>query len=167
MLTETLLRIPFSVVGLCSPVPTCNWLQGKCAIINLSQAASGMILQNHRWLPVSIFSVKIAAVGSLKRVSKRIFKISKYFQRSKLKLLVQFFVNYKATKIVRTIIVCTESAYFLLKIFKKLFISWHNPFNWTVHRPPPLLFIVLPFSSVCSSHTNKLAAEIELIVSCL
>ncbi len=27
--------------------------------INLSQAASGMILQNHRWLPVSIFSVKI------------------------------------------------------------------------------------------------------------
>ncbi len=37
--------------------------------------------------PVNIFSVKIAALGSLKRVTGRIFKISKRFQRSKLKLL--------------------------------------------------------------------------------
>jgi hypothetical protein len=39
-------------------------VQGKSARINLSQAASGMILQNHRRLPVSIFSIKIAALGS-------------------------------------------------------------------------------------------------------
>ena len=40
-------------------------LQYLCARINLSQAASGMILQIHRRLPVSIFSVKIAALGLL------------------------------------------------------------------------------------------------------
>jgi hypothetical protein len=32
----------------------------------MSQAASGMILQNHRRLPVTIFSIKIAALWSLK-----------------------------------------------------------------------------------------------------
>jgi hypothetical protein len=88
MLTKALLRIPFSVIGRCSRVPTSHWMQGKCARINLSQAASGMILQNHRRLPVEIFSVKIAALGSFKQVTGRIFKISKYFQRSKLKLRV-------------------------------------------------------------------------------
>jgi hypothetical protein len=41
MLTETFLRIPFSVIGRCSLVPTSHWLQGKCARINLSQAATG------------------------------------------------------------------------------------------------------------------------------
>jgi hypothetical protein len=63
MLTETLLRIPISVI--CSPVPTSHWLQRKCARSNLSQAASGKILQDHKRLPVSIFSVKIAALGGL------------------------------------------------------------------------------------------------------
>jgi hypothetical protein len=42
-----------------------------------NRAAFGIILQNHRRLPVSIFSVKIAALGSLKRVTGRIFKIFK------------------------------------------------------------------------------------------
>jgi hypothetical protein len=56
MLSETLLRIPFSVTDRWSQVPTSHW--GKCGKIILSQAASGMILQNHRQLPVSIFSVK-------------------------------------------------------------------------------------------------------------
>jgi hypothetical protein len=55
MLTETLLKIPFSVIRRCSQVPTTHWLQGKCARINLSQASSGMILQNHMWLPVNTF----------------------------------------------------------------------------------------------------------------
>jgi hypothetical protein len=50
---------------------------GKMPRINLSQAASGMILQNLRRLPVSIFNVKIAALGSLKKCNERIFKISK------------------------------------------------------------------------------------------
>jgi hypothetical protein len=47
----------------------CGWLMfssaglsGKCAGINLSQATSSMILQNHRRLPVSISSVKVAAL---------------------------------------------------------------------------------------------------------
>ncbi len=46
-------------------------------LVNVSPAAFGIILQNHRRLPVSIFSVKIAALGPLKRVTGRIFKISK------------------------------------------------------------------------------------------
>jgi hypothetical protein len=71
MLPETLLGIPFSVMGRCSQVPTSHWLQGKCARINMSQAASGIILQNHRQLPVGIFSAKLAALRS------RLFKISK------------------------------------------------------------------------------------------
>ncbi len=79
MLTETLLRIPFSVIDRCSLVPISADLSWrKCARINLSQlqAASGMILQNHRVLPVNIFSVRNAAVGFLKRVLGRIFKSS-------------------------------------------------------------------------------------------
>jgi hypothetical protein len=79
MLTETLLKISFYVTGRCSLLPTSHWLQGKCARINLSQAAFGMILQNHRQLPVCIFSVKSAALGSLKRVTGRIFKTSWQF----------------------------------------------------------------------------------------
>jgi hypothetical protein len=35
MLTETLLRISFSVIGRCSLVPTSHWLQGKYAGIKL------------------------------------------------------------------------------------------------------------------------------------
>jgi hypothetical protein len=46
MLTETLFKIVFSVIDRCSPVLTYHWPQGKCSRINLSQAASGMILQN-------------------------------------------------------------------------------------------------------------------------
>jgi hypothetical protein len=76
MLPETILSIPFSVIGRCSQVPTSHWLQGKCARINLSQAASAIILY-HRRLPVSILSFKIAALGSLRRVTERIFNISK------------------------------------------------------------------------------------------
>jgi hypothetical protein len=38
--------------------------------------ASGLILQNHRLLPVCVFGVEIAAVEFLKRVTGRIFKIS-------------------------------------------------------------------------------------------
>jgi hypothetical protein len=68
MLTGTFLRIPFSVIGRCSLVPTSHWLQGKYARIIVtggyrydfteSQAAS-----------CKHFSVKIAALGSLMRVT--------------------------------------------------------------------------------------------------
>jgi hypothetical protein len=63
MLTETLLIIPFPVIGRCSPVSvlTSHGLQGKWEKIYLSQVASGMILQIHRRLPVCKFSVNIAA----------------------------------------------------------------------------------------------------------
>jgi hypothetical protein len=58
-----------------------HWLQGKCVRTNLSQAAAGMILKDQRRVPVR--SVKITALGPLKRITGSIFKISKEFQRSK------------------------------------------------------------------------------------
>ncbi len=45
MLTEIVPRISFSVISRCSLVTTSHWLQGKCASINLSPAAFGIILQ--------------------------------------------------------------------------------------------------------------------------
>jgi hypothetical protein len=45
----------------------------------LQAAFRYMILQDHRRLPVCIFRVKIAAVGSLKRVTGRNFEISQEF----------------------------------------------------------------------------------------
>ncbi len=51
VLTKTLLRVPFSVIGQCFLVQNSYWLQGKCARINWSLAASGRILQNHIRLP--------------------------------------------------------------------------------------------------------------------
>ncbi len=44
MLYETHLIIAFSEIGRCSQVSTSHWEQRKCATINLSLAASGMIL---------------------------------------------------------------------------------------------------------------------------
>jgi hypothetical protein len=69
MLPETLLRIQLSVIGRFPLVTTSHWLQGKCARINFSQAAPGIILQNHRRPPLSIFDVKIAILGSSKWVT--------------------------------------------------------------------------------------------------
>ncbi len=39
--TETLLRIPFSVIGRCSLVPTFHWQQRKCERINLTKNTGG------------------------------------------------------------------------------------------------------------------------------
>jgi hypothetical protein len=108
MLTEILLRLPFSVIGQCSLVPTSYWLEGKCAK-NLPQAASGMILQNHRRLPVSIFIVKIAALGSLKRVTGRIFIFEKVISKEQAKTLSLIFSSTKKQKIVKSINSRTES----------------------------------------------------------
>jgi hypothetical protein len=103
MLTETILRIPFSVIGRCSLVATSHWLQG--ARINVSKAALGMILQNHRWLPVSIVSIKITALGSESGYARRIFKSSK----EQAKTLTSF----SSTKKEKTISACAESTYLL------------------------------------------------------
>jgi hypothetical protein len=43
MPTETLLRIPLSVIGRYSLMPTSHWMEGKYARINLSQAAFDII----------------------------------------------------------------------------------------------------------------------------
>jgi hypothetical protein len=75
-----------------------------------------MILQNHRRLPVSIFSVKIAAIGSLKRVTGRIFilvKISKLvISKTQAKTLSLIFSSTK--KHVKSISARSERTYLLL-----------------------------------------------------
>jgi hypothetical protein len=68
MLTETRLIIPFSVIGRFSPVSTPHWLLGKDA--RLVTGGFRYDLQNHRRLPLCIFSVKIAEFGFLKRFPK-------------------------------------------------------------------------------------------------
>jgi hypothetical protein len=73
---KTLLIISFSVDVLkCRPL--IGRQENAQEVHNLSQAESGMILQNHRRHPVCIFSVENAALGSLKRIIERVFKISK------------------------------------------------------------------------------------------
>jgi hypothetical protein len=55
MLTETLLKIPFSVIGRFSLVPpTSHWLQEKCARNNLSQVASGRIFKESQ---MAVFAI--------------------------------------------------------------------------------------------------------------
>jgi hypothetical protein len=127
MLTETLLKIPFSVIRRCSQVPTTHWLQGKCTRTNLSQAAYGMMLRNHRQLPECIFNVKIAALESLKKVTGRIFKISYYFKRSKLKLEFDFCItttgNERKNCKIRQRMYRKYLPFFLIISLKKIFIS--------------------------------------------
>ncbi len=81
MLTFTLLKIPFSVIGQCSPVSTTD----KCR-------ENEQELTCHRWLPVwfysirllaeCIFGVKIAALGLQKRVTERISKLASNFKEA-------------------------------------------------------------------------------------
>jgi hypothetical protein len=52
-----------------------------------------MVLQDHRRLLVCIFRVKIAAVGSLKRVTERIFKNSVSKKVRKVSGEVHFYLN--------------------------------------------------------------------------
>ncbi len=76
MFTETLLRIPFYVtVGRCSLVSTSHSLLGKCARMRKKCGFQYDFTESKR-LSVSIFSVKITALGPLKWVTGRIFKIS-------------------------------------------------------------------------------------------
>ncbi len=93
MLAETLLRENAREL-------TCHW---RLSVL--------FYLLFYRWLPVSIFSVKIAAFGSLKRVTGRIFKTSKQFQRSKKKLWFWFFHSSKKQNIVKTISACKEGTF--------------------------------------------------------
>jgi hypothetical protein len=98
----------------------CDWSMFYSADLSL---AAGMNLQNRRRLPVSIFSVKIAALGSLKRVTGRIFIISsKFLSKDQAKTLILIFSSTKKNKIVKTLSACTvstEITYLLLKAFSK------------------------------------------------
>ncbi len=75
-------QIPFSVICRCSSADLSLAAEKMRKNYNLSYAASGMILQNHWWLPVCIFSV-MAGSWSSKRVTGRFFKISNFKGASK------------------------------------------------------------------------------------
>jgi hypothetical protein len=110
-------------------VPTSHWLKAKGARVNSSQSASGMILQNHRRLPASIFSVKIAALGYLKRVTKGFSElVSTGISEEQAKTLSLIFSTTNKQKIVKTVSACTESTFIIISLNKK-FISLHNPFK--------------------------------------
>jgi hypothetical protein len=82
-----------------------------------------IILQNHRQLPVSIYRVKIAVLGSLKRVTVRTFKICKNFQefsKKQAKTFRSIFSSTKKQKIEKTINAFTGSTYLFLQASFKL-----------------------------------------------
>ncbi len=69
MLPETLIRTLYDWSH--SLVPTSHMLQGECARISFKV---------HRPLPVSIFSVKIAALGSLNGLMEEFSKLVSHFK---------------------------------------------------------------------------------------
>ncbi len=125
---------------------------GRCSIV----PTAGMNLQNRRRLPVSIFSVKIAAVGSLKRVTGRIFIISnKFLSKDQAKTLILIFLSTKKNKIVKTLSACTESTeitYLLLKAFSK---NIHLVAQSFRHKYILSVIYSIYFFINCNSYTEK------------
>ncbi len=66
-----------------------------------------MVLPNHRGLPVCLFSVKIAALGSLKRVTERVSKLVRNFKGERSNFFTFFLIKEENKKIVKT----TQSLY--------------------------------------------------------
>ncbi len=95
LLTEILLRIPFSVIVHCSMFYSADPLLAaeKMRQIYLSHAAWGLISLDHRQLPLYI--LKIATLGSSKRFTVRIFKRSNIFSKQLAKLWLWLFQNCK------------------------------------------------------------------------
>jgi hypothetical protein len=93
----------------------------------LSQAAFGMILQNHRRLPVCIFRCcLVSEEGYCKD-----FQISKYFHRSKQKDWISIFLTIRHQSILK---ITSEDRGSTVPVkengsSKKLFISRPNPFQ--------------------------------------
>ncbi len=120
MLTETLFRFPFSVFGRCSLVPISHWLQ-KCASINLSQSATGMITES-----------QAASCKHSKLPRSRVFESGywKDFQNKKV-ISKLTFSSSKKQKIVKTIIrmyakylfviICLEGCLVLVEKARRLF----------------------------------------------
>ncbi len=132
MLTKTLFRIPFSVIGQCSPVSTPHWLQWKWAEIYLSQVNFCVILEDHRRLLVSIFKVKIAAIGSLKSfVARNFLLVVNNFIDSTKTFCLDFFVNKESKKNLKSISKYTHKVAMLISS-RKLIISRPNPFKLSV-----------------------------------
>jgi hypothetical protein len=80
MFTEAHFRIPFYViVGQCSLVPTSHSLLGKCARMRKKCGFQYDFTESQR-LSVSIFGVKIIALGSSKRVTGGFLKLVSNFK---------------------------------------------------------------------------------------
>ncbi len=122
MITKTLHRIPFSLVGWCSLVPTSHWRKN-----NFTQA-----------LPVWFyritggFSVKIPALGLWSRLLEGFSKLVRNFKEASKNFMFDYFINL-ATKILKYFSACTECTLpiYYYKPLKKIFILWHNTF-WEI-----------------------------------
>ncbi len=116
MLTETLPRIPFSVIGRCSPVSTTYWLQGKCATFTCLVTArrlSVFTVYGSTWgfQAVCIFSVKIAALVSLKRTTEIIFKLVISQEHAKTFFNIKITKNCKKHQRIYSIVVNLEKKF--------------------------------------------------------
>jgi hypothetical protein len=77
MLTETLLRIPFAVIGRCSLVPTSHWLQGNARELTCHRRLSVLLIyftESKAAFCKHLLCVQIAAIGFLKRVTGKHFQ---------------------------------------------------------------------------------------------
>jgi hypothetical protein len=79
MLTENLLRIPFSVIGLWFLVPISHWLQGKSARTNLVTGGFWYDVTESQATSCIISRVKIAVLVPLNQVTGRIFKLTDWW----------------------------------------------------------------------------------------
>ncbi len=128
--TESRIRISIWLLNLvfvdflqCS-LFTPHWMEEKSAKIKTLNGRvygfrSNLIFSN-RWLPVCHNSVRFAA---------RICRIGRGFQRSKLQL---YFCQNQAAKKRKTTGAWTENTDLTLKTFKKICMSWHNPFKYVL-----------------------------------
>jgi len=126
LLTETLLRIPFAVIGRCSLVTSSHWHRENAQELTRHRRLPVWFYKNHRCLPGSNFSVKIAALRSLKRVTWRIFKISKYVISKEQAKTLSFNFNYQ--RMYRKYLFVIRS-----KAIQKLLVMRHN----TLHINSP------------------------------
>jgi hypothetical protein len=93
------------------PPPEGKGRVGECGVVVIKGTVSrggnffeglNILISTFRRLPVGVFSVKIIALGSLKRVTGRIFNICMLFQRSKQKLQSLICRQLRDKKIVKT-----------------------------------------------------------------
>jgi hypothetical protein len=148
MLAETLIRISFSVIGQCSLVPTCHWLQGKCARVNLSPAAFCFILQNHRRLLVSIYSVKtLSLIISFKEETK-IFKNYQRMYRKYIFIIISLQTNFSSRDTIPLKVQKREFCAFYSYLCINIKVLSKKNFDWAIIKRDTIVPLILRLSRI-------------------